>query len=267
MKTFCIDLNVCTGCHGCQLGCKDEHCGNCWLPYAAEQPDTGQFWMNVKQYERGHRPHVKVTYIPTPCQRCEDAPCMKVAKDGAMYRRDDGMPIIDPVKSKGQRQIVDACPYGAIFWNEELEIPQKCTGCAHLLDGKDPLINVPRCFDNCPTGAIQYGEESELDLEGAELLHPEYGTKSHVWYKGLPKKFVAGIVYDPIEKEIVEGAKCTLVGPSGTFTATTDDMGDFWLRDLPEDDWTLTIEGLGRTKVIEVSTKTEDVGLGDIALA
>ena len=94
MKTFCIDLNVCTGCHGCQLGCKDEHCGNCWLPYAAEQPDTGQFWMNVKQYERGARPHVKVTYIPTPCQRCEDAPCMKVAKDGAMYRRDDGMPIM-----------------------------------------------------------------------------------------------------------------------------------------------------------------------------
>ena len=129
------------------------------------------------------------------------------------------------------------------------------------------MINVPRCFDNCPTGAIQYGEESELDLEGAELLHPEYGTKSHVWYKGLPKKFVAGIVYDPIEKEIVEGAKCTLVGPSGSFTAMTDDMGDVWLRNLPEDDWTLTIEGLGRTKVIEVSTKTEDVGLGDIALA
>ena len=191
---------------------------------------------------------------------------MKVAKDGAMYRRDDGMPIIDPEKSKGQKQIVDACPYGAIFWNEELEIPQKCTGCAHLLDGADPMISVPRCFDNCPTGAIQYGEEDELDLEGAELLHPEYGTKSHVWYKGLPKKFVAGIVYDPVEKEIVEGAKCTLVGPSGSFTAMTDDMGDFWLRDLPEDDWTLTIEGLGRTKVIEVSTKTKDVGLGDIAL-
>ena len=83
----------------------------------------------------------------------------------------------------------------------------------------------------------------------------------------LAFKFVAGIVYDPIEKEIVEGAKCTLVGPSGSFTAMTDDMGDFWLRNLPEDDWTLTIEGLGRTKVIEVSTKTEDVGLGDIALA
>jgi len=35
---------------------------------------------------------------------------------------------------------------------------------------------------------------------------------------------------------------------------------------LSEDDWTVTIEAAGKKKEIAVSTKTEDVGLGDVAL-
>lgn len=266
MKTLLIDVGQCVGCYGCQIGCKDEHCGQCWMPYAAEQPLTGQFWMHVEQFERGNKPFVKVAYIPTPCQHCKNAPCMKVAKDGAVYRRDDGLVIIDPEKSKGQKQIVDACPYHAIFWNEELEIPQKCTGCAHLIDaGDEQPIHVPRCFDNCTHNAIMYGEESELDLEGAEKLHPEFGTEPSVWYKNLPKKFIAGTVYDPVEKEIIEGATVTATGEGGTFAATTDDFGDFWLNGLPESDWKITIEYNGKTVELETSTKEKDVGLGDIA--
>lgn len=265
MKTFLIDLSKCVGCHDCQIGCKDEHCGQAWLPYAEAQPEVGQFWCKLNQYERGNRPHVRLTYLPVMCQHCDDCPPMKVAKDGAMYRRDDGLIIIDPVKSKGQRQIVDACPYHAIFWNEELEIPQKCTGCAHLLDGDEP-IHEPRCANNCHTGAILFGEESEFDLEGAERLHPEYGTSPRIWYKNLPKKFVAGTVYDPVEKEVVIGATVTLTGDEGTFTAETDLFGDFWLRGLPDADWTLAIEKDGKTKTMPVSTTKRDIGLGDIPL-
>ena len=266
MKTWLIDLSKCVGCHDCQIGCKDEHCDNEWLPYTYKQPEVGQFWCKVNQYERGNRPHVKITYVPVICQHCENAPCMKAAKDGAVYRRDDGLVLIDPAKAKGQRQIVDACPYHCIFWNEELELPQKCTGCAHLLDGDEP-IHEPRCANNCHTGAILFGEEADFDLEGAEKLHPEYGTAPRVWYKHLPKKFVAGTVYDPMVKEVVIGAACTLAGAGGTFTATTDNFGDFWLTGLPDDDWTLTIEKDGVSKSIEVSTKEKDRGLGDIPLA
>ena len=123
MKTLLIDVGQCVGCYSCQIGCKDEHCGRCWAPYAEEQPIAGQFWMHVHQFERGSTPFVKVAYIPTPCQHCANAPCMKAATNEAEYRRDDGLVIIDPEKAKGQRQIVDACPYHAIFWNEELQIP------------------------------------------------------------------------------------------------------------------------------------------------
>ena len=266
MKAFLIDVTKCVGCYDCQIGCKDEHCGQAWAPYTVEQPEIGQFWIKVNQYERGARPHVKVSYVPVLCQHCEDCAAMKVAENDAMYRREDGLTIIDPAKAKGQRQLVDACPYGAIFYNEELDVPQKCTGCAHLLDGGHP-ITTPRCVDNCHLDVIQFGEEEELDLDGTEVLHPEYGTHPRVFYRGLPKKFVAGTVYDPEAEEIIEGAVCTLTAGDESHVATTNEWGDFWLRELPEADWTLTIEYEGKKKVLEVSTVEKDQGLGDIALA
>ena len=194
MKAFLIDLTKCVGCHDCQIGFKDEHVGNDWSPYAKPQPEVGQFWLKVHQYERGAAPHVKVTYLPVMCNHCENAPCMKAAKDGAVYRRPDGLVLIDPVKAKGQKAIVDACPYHAVYWNDELNIPQKCTGCAHLLDGDEP-ISIPRCVDNCHVNVITFGEEADLDLEGTEVLHPEWGTKPRVFYRGMPKKFIAATVY------------------------------------------------------------------------
>jgi Fe-S-cluster-containing hydrogenase components 1 len=174
--------------------------------------------------------------------------------------------LIDPAKAKGQREIMDACPYHAIYWNDALNIPQKCTGCAHLLDGDHP-ISVPRCVDNCHVDVITFGEEADLDLEGTEVLHPEYGTKPRVFYRGLPKKFIAGTVFDPDAEEIIEGATVTATGDAGTFTATTDSWGDFWLRDLPDAEWTVTIEHGGKKKSVAVSTVSEDQGLGDVALS
>lgn len=263
MKAFLVDLDKCIGCYACQIGCKDEHCGNEWLPYAKSQPDIGQFWLHLYEKERGARPHVKVTYIPVMCQHCEDAPCMKVCSDNAFRRRDDGLIILDPDKCTGCGKCVEACPYEAVFLNEELNIAQKCTGCAHLLDGDHP-ISVPRCMDNCPADVIQFGEVTELDLENTEFLHEDFGTKPRVYYRGLPKRFVAGTVYDPIEKEIIEGAEVKLSGAEGEFETVTDNYGDFWLKGLPKADFVLSITSNGKTKTIEVSTKSKDVGLGDI---
>lgn len=266
MKAFLIDVKKCVGCHDCQIGCKDEHCGNRWMPYAESQPMTGQFWCKVNQEERGQKPHVRVSYVPRLCNHCENAPCIAAAKDGAVYRRPDGLVLIDPEKAKGQSQIVDSCPYHVIYWNEELGIPQKCTGCAHLLDGDEP-IKVPRCVDNCHVDAILFGEEEDLDLEGTEVLRPEYNTKPRVFYRGLPKRFIAGTVYDPQSEEIVEGAKVVASNADASFEAVTDSWGDFWLNDLPEAEWDLSIECQGKSVSMRVSTKEGDKGLGDIALA
>jgi hypothetical protein len=52
------------------------------------------------------------------------------------------------------------------------------------------------------------------------------------------------------------------------FTETTNNFGDFWLKDLPDDrTFTLTIEKDGYSKVIEGLTTDIDRGLGDIPMA
>ena len=256
-KGFVIDVLKCTGCYACQIACKDEHVGNEWAPYAKEQPNTGQFWMKVSEKERGRRPHVKVSYTPMIGAQTE---AIREYAPEVLMEREDGVIVIDPEKAQGRKDIAEK--FEGVYWNAELNIPQGCTCCAHLLDGDGPLKQ-PRCVDNCPVGAIEFGDLEELDTEGCEKLE----EKSHVLYRNLPKKFIAGTVYDPEEEEIIEGATVTATSDAGTFTATTDNFGDFWLWQLPDAEWKLSVEKDGKVKTLSVSTKEKDQGLGDVALA
>ncbi len=271
MKVFVIDVDKCVGCYACQFVCKDEHVGNDWSPIAKPQPDTGQFWMHLHEYIRGTVPKVEMHYVPVLCQHCDEAPCIPSCPiEGALYKREDGLVVIDADKCTGCRNCVDACPYDVIYFNDDLNLAQKCTGCAHLLDGGE--WKVPRCADACPTEAILFGEESDFAdlIAKAEVLKPEEGAKPRVYYLNIPKKFVAGTVYDPADKEIVEGAALTLTGADGaSYSATTDGFGDFWFRGLPDDaSFTLSIAAPGfATKTIDGIVTAKDVNLGDIPLA
>jgi Fe-S-cluster-containing dehydrogenase component len=243
---------------------------NDWTPYAKPQPDTGQFWIGITELVRGQVPKVKVTYIPKMCHHCDEAPCIADCKPEAIYKRDDGLVIIDPEKCTGCKLCQDACPHDAIFFNEHLNIAQKCTGCAHLLDNDDEW-EVPRCVDQCPTDALRFGEEKDLKafIKGAEMINPQAGTKSRVYYRHLPKKFVAGTLYDPIEKEVIIGAKCTLKDTQSgkTFKAETDNFGDFWFRGLGDDrTFTLTLKKGKKSKTIEGIHTDKDLSLGDIPM-
>jgi tetrathionate reductase subunit B len=268
MKSFVIDVAICNGCYCCQIACKDEHVGNDWAPYARPQPDTGQFWLKMNEFVRGTVPKVKMYYLPHLCMHCDDAPCMPSCPiEGAIYKRDDGLVIIDPLKCTGCKNCVDACPYGVIYFSDGLNIAQKCTGCAHLIDGG---WKEPRCVDACPTGAIKFGEESELKdlIEKAEILHPEYQARPRVYYMNIPKKFVAGTVYDPVEKEVIIGATCTLSSKGKKRTATTDGFGDFWFEGLEVGKYSLKIEAKGfATRTIDAISTERDVNLGDMPLS
>lgn len=265
MKIFTIDISRCVGCYNCQVACKDEHCGNDWTPYAKPQPDTGQFWMKVNYEEKGIIPKVRVVYQPIMCMHCRNAPCMASCPvEGAIYRRNDGMVIIDPKKCSGCRNCVHSCPYRVIYYNEDSHLAQKCTGCAHLLDRG---WKEPRCVDACPTDALKYVDEAELKkYNKVELLHPEYDTSPRVYYLNVPKKFVAGTIYDPKIKRVIVGAACTLSDKQKTFSATTDGFGDFWFEDLKPAVYTLKIEYNDRSKIIDNINTQKDINLGDIPL-
>jgi Fe-S-cluster-containing dehydrogenase component len=199
--------------------------------------------MNIMRKERGQFPIMDVAYRPTPCMHCDNAPCIKAGKDGAVYKRDDGIVIIDPVRAKGQEAIVNACPYRAIWWNEEKAVPQKCTLCAHLLDqGWEKT----RCVQACPTGALRLLKADDqdmkvmLEMEGLERLMDEKGTLPRVWYRNLyrfDKCFIAGSVafeHGGVT-DCADGALVELIKDGRAVKeAITDNFGDFKFDNLDE---------------------------------
>ncbi len=271
-KALLIDITKCNGCYTCQLACKDEHVDNDWSPYAKEQPNTGHFWWKTTETVIGTVPKVRVHYMHEVCQHCDNAPCIAAARNGAVYKREDGLVIIDPVKARGQRQLMESCPYGAIYYNEFLDLPQKCTGCAHLLDNEG--WTEPRCVQSCHTDALVFGEEEDLKdlIADAEQLHPEFGTAPRVYYKGLHNKyFVAGEIMDSVKDECVEDATVTLINAEGAEVATvkTDVFGDFWFERCVPGVYTIKVEMDGyATKTVENVDATEtDINVGPIDLA
>lgn len=268
-----IDVKKCTGCYNCFLACRDEYFENDYPGYSAAQPLNDQFWMQIKEIERGTYPKPKLSYIPVPCQHCESAPCIDVAKDGAVYRREDGIVLIDPEKAKGQDTIINACPYRVIYWNKDLQIPQKCTLCAHRLDEG---ATEPRCVESCPTGALIFGDLDDpgsdiakrtAELE-AEIFHPEFDTQPLIKYVGIPRRFISGeVVLKGSEDECAQGVKITLEGDGQKMETVSDMFGDFEFEGLEKNTaYKVTIREKGYSaKTIEVTTQT-DVNLGEVIL-
>ena len=236
-----VDIERCNNCRGCFLAVKDEHTGNDFPGYAAEQPAMGHNWLEIERNERGTYPIVDAHFMPVMCNHCDDAPCMKVAKNGAVKKRDDGIVIIDPVRSKGQKEIVDACPYGAVTWNEEKQIPQAWIFDAHLLDEGWTRT---RAEQGCPTDVFRSVkvEDAEMRRIQAEeelvVLQPELGTKPRVYYKNMhlmTQCFVGGTVVASVEgvEECAEGATVILRhNGSEAGRTTTDTFGEFKIDKL-----------------------------------
>jgi Fe-S-cluster-containing dehydrogenase component len=232
---------------------------------------SGMNWIRLIAKERGQYPKVKVAYTPLTCMQCANPGCMKAAKDGAIYRK-DGIVIIDPVKAKGQKQIVDACPYRVIEWNEELQLPQKCTLCAHMLAKGE---KESRCVENCPVNALVFGDLddpnsniSQLIASGqTEAMHPEYGLLEQVRYIGLPKKFVAGTVILGDIDEVAKGATVIISGNGETRETRTNGFGDFEFEGLADNqDYTVNVEADGyKAKSVKART-LKDIYLGEIII-
>lgn len=266
-KAFVIDIGRCCGCYNCQLACKDEHVDNDWTPYAKPQPDTGQFWLKIQENVCGTVPKVRMHYIPLLCNHCENASCIEACMEGAIARREDGLVIIEPEKCTGCRACVSVCPYEAIYFNDDLGLAQKCTGCAHLLDNGFIL---PRCVESCPTDALKFGEVEDLKdaIDGATVLQSESGSLPRVYYRNIPGKFISGTVFDPVEREVIIGGRCLLTSGGEVVETQTDDYGDFWFRDLPVGIYEVSIEadGFEGARFSNVDT-AKDVNLGEIPLS
>lgn len=270
-----IDVAECTNCNLCTLAAMDEYVDNDFPGYSAPMPKHGHKWIDILQKERGQIPTIDIAYVPTLCNHCDNAPC--VAKGGgAVTKRADGIVLIDPVKAKGRKDLVESCPYGHIWWNEELKLPQAWTFDAHLIDQG---WKQTRGQQSCPTGAMRavcVEDEEMAQLarqQNLEVIKPELGTKPRVYYKNLWRYascFIAGSVSAKAKGVVdcVEGAIVRLVKDGAPVAeAVTDNYGDFKFDKLTEESGDYVVEIVsGKTKKRVDARLGASVSLGEIRL-
>ena len=272
MKKFhmIIDLEKCVGCFNCMLACKDEHVGNKWLPYTEEQQKHEDKWICPTMIERGEAPYTEVTYVTRLCQHCDNAPCAKKYPD-VFVKRSDGVMLIDYRKARN-KDLVDACPYGMVSWNEELGCAQKCTGCSHLIDDG---WKEPRCVQTCPLRALQtvYCEDNEWEkIVEKQGLKPitDGSNKPRVMYKNLyfyNKCFVKGALcfdQDGVEEAAIDAKVELLVGGICVAQTQSDFLGEFYIDRIPKNSGKMQIRatyGEFEPLIADFEIKTKSVVL------
>lgn len=183
---FAIDHRTCIGCHACTVACKTEH-----------QIPVGQFRTWVKYVDSGTFPDSTRDFGVMRCNHCTDAPCIEICPTNALFKRDDGIVDFDSDLCIGCKSCMQACPYDAIYIDEETHTAAKCNFCAHRIDnGLEPA-----CVTVCPTHSIWVGDLDDPDTGIANLIAsnptkvraPEQRTGPNVHYVGA-----SDLVLDPL---------------------------------------------------------------------
>jgi Fe-S-cluster-containing dehydrogenase component/Ni/Fe-hydrogenase subunit HybB-like protein len=176
-----IDLRYCDGCQS--VGRPPQCTEACIQGHFAPQPME---WIQV--YEPP-LPGGGTQFVPTPCQQCQNAPCVNVCPVGATFSTPEGVVLIDQERCIGCRLCMEACPYDRRFFNwGDPPIPpeatfmeydplhqspaqkgtvMKCNFCPHLARaGK-----LPYCAQACPHNAIYYGDlEEDIATNGKDVV-------------------------------------------------------------------------------------------------
>ncbi len=188
---FAIDHRKCIGCHACTVACKSEN-----------DVPVGSFRTWVKYTEIGTFPQVRRHFAVLRCNHCTNAPCVTICPVNALDKRNDGIVDLDKDACIGCKACMQACPYDAIYLNEDTGGAEKCHFCAHRIEqGLQPA-----CAVVCPEEAIIAGDlhdpQSKIAqlaaLDGTLVRRPEQGTGPNVVYVGAdPVSLRPGAAADP----------------------------------------------------------------------
>lgn len=174
---FLIDHRRCIGCHACTVACKAEN-----------DVPVGDFRTWVKYQENGTFPDVRRNFAVLRCNHCTNAPCVTICPVTALSKEQNGVVDIDRDVCIGCRACMQACPYDALFLNDDKGVVEKCHFCNHRVEqGLEPA-----CVIVCPEQAIIPGDlhdpESKISRMVKELKtevrRPEQGTGPNVHYVG-----------------------------------------------------------------------------------
>lgn len=150
-----VDLDRCTGCYSCQVGCLKEN------SLTAHTEGIQLFTQ-----ETGTFPYLKRIFIPRICSSCERPECIRVCTQDALTMTDEGIVRHDPEKCIGCNLCVSACPTGSIRTGNGGEKLNKCDWChERLLEGKKPV-----CVENCMGKAMYFGALNDKNSELSKIL-------------------------------------------------------------------------------------------------
>ena len=210
-----INVEKCIGCYSCMRACSSENdIGDrgmrTWVERYTITKTNGVAIDVVKQpyvhdaesfLAAPHYVPVKTKsevreqfFVPKLCNQCAVPPCTQVCPVGSTYQTKDGVVVIDHDSCVGCAYCIQACPYGARFWDKRYLCANKCDFCYHRITrGLQPA-----CVLGCPTGTRVFGDlknpdspvHEVLNKEMATMLKRHLGTEPKVYYTDLHKEIV-----------------------------------------------------------------------------
>jgi anaerobic dimethyl sulfoxide reductase subunit B (iron-sulfur subunit) len=152
---FFINSDACSGCKTCQVACKDRHD----LP-------VGMHWRRVYEVTAGAWEksgdawtHTVAAYhLSVACHHCADPVCGKQCSVEAIWKRPDGIVLIDQTRCVKCNKCRADCPYEAIHYESSTNAVSKCDFCVDDLEAGRP----PACVAACPNRALDFGQLDDL---------------------------------------------------------------------------------------------------------
>lgn len=149
-----FDPKRCIECRACEAACKQ---------WNGVETGINVRYRQVHVSESGQFPMVSMQALSMACNHCDNAWCQKVCPVQAIWKRDDGVVLIDQNRCIGCRMCEKFCPYGAPQLNGQRKKMEKCTMCADRIDAKLQ----PACATLCPTEALKWGKWNDIAGQGA----------------------------------------------------------------------------------------------------